>query len=117
MNILSKALTVVAGVAAGFASAAQAADIPALKDGRIGYAVADAHFSVYQTADGKAECPQGLNPMGPREIFKQLWPNGGKMEDTILAREGLNAFPGGSSADVSVSRNPGQRRLRPQSRR
>ena len=73
--------------------AAQAEGPSPLKDGRIGYAVADAHFSVYQTADGKQECPQGLNPMGPREIFKQLWPNGGKMEDTILVREGLNAFP------------------------
>ncbi|MBX7199841.1 MAG: hypothetical protein K1X51_10725 [Rhodospirillaceae bacterium] len=81
------------GVALAATGFAKAETPTTLRDGRIGYAVADAHFSVYQTADGKAECPQGLNPMGPREIFKQLWPNGGKMEDTILVREGLNAFP------------------------
>ncbi len=94
MSILSKTLTAAslcAGFAAGFGTA-QAGDAP-LIDGRIGYAVAEAHFSVYQTADGKQECPQGINPHGPREIFKVLWPNGGKMEDTILVREGLNAFP------------------------
>jgi hypothetical protein len=96
MSILSKTFTAAslcAGFAAGLGSAAAASDRAPLADGRIGYAVADAHFAVYQTADGKKECPQGLNPDGPREIFKQLWPNGGKMENTILVREGLNAFP------------------------
>ncbi|MHB1204075.1 MAG: hypothetical protein ACYCZX_00795 [Rhodospirillaceae bacterium] len=93
MSILSKTFTLLAGFTAGFASAAQATDPSPLANGRIGYAVADAHFAVYQTADGKKECPQGLNPNGPREIFKQLWPNGGKIEDTILVREGLNAYP------------------------
>ena len=97
MNIISKTFTstsLIALVAAmGLAGGAGAVETGPLKDGRIGYVVADAHFSVYQTADGKAECPQGLNPHGPREIFKALWPNGGKMEDTILAREGLNSFP------------------------
>lgn len=81
-----------ATLAAGFALPARADDSP-LRDGRIGYAVGDAHFAVYQTPDGKMECPQGLNPHGPREIFKTLWPNGGTMEDTILMRQAANAFP------------------------
>lgn len=113
MTILSKTFTL-ASLVAGFApvlmGAAQAADIPQIKDGRIGYAVADAHWAVYQTADGKKECPQGLNPNGPREIFKQLWPNGGKMEDTILVREGLNAFPADKPAQfpyIETSGNVG----------
>ena len=82
-----------AAFAAGLSAAAFADDATPIKNGRIGYVQAAIHWAVYQTADGKAECPQGLNPNGPREIFKQLWPNGGKMEDTILVREGLNAFP------------------------
>ena len=81
------------GAAAGFGSAAKADDTSPIKDRRIGFVESAIHFAVYQTPDGKQECPQGLNPMGPREIFKALWPNGGTMEGTILAREGLNAFP------------------------
>lgn len=94
MRIFSKTTVAAAlGMALAATGSARAEGPAPLQDGRIGYAVADAHFSVYQTADGKQECPQGLNPMGPREIFKQLWPNGGRMEDTVMVREGLNAFP------------------------
>jgi hypothetical protein len=94
MSIFSKTLGAVslcAVIAAG--GVAMASDTAPLKDGRIGYAIADSHFSVYQTPDGKKECPQGLNPNGPREIFKSLWPNGGTMEGTVLLRQRANAFP------------------------
>jgi hypothetical protein len=100
MSILSKSVSaaslcalIAAGAAAGFSPAARADDTSTIRNGRIGYVESAIHWAVYQTADGKAECPQGLNPMGPREIFKALWPNGGTMKDTVLAREGLNAFP------------------------
>src|SRR5215213_782992 len=77
MSILSKTTASLCAVmaAAGFVSAAQASDTSPIKDGRIGYVIADAHFAVYQTPDGAKECPQGLNAYGPREIFKVLWPN------------------------------------------
>lgn len=97
MSILSKAFTSASlcavMAAAGLVSTANASDTVQLKNGRIAYVIADAHFAVYQTPDGKAECPQGLNPNGPREIFKALYPNGGKMEDTILVRQAANAYP------------------------
>jgi hypothetical protein len=95
MSILSKTLatvSVVAVMAAG-GFTAQASDAGMLKNGRIGYVIADAHFAVHQTPDGAKECPQGLNPNGPREIFKQLWPTGGTMEETILKRQAANAYP------------------------
>jgi hypothetical protein len=48
---------------------------------------------VYQTADGKAECPEGFNDYGPREVFTKLFPNGGTEEKTHLVRESLKFFP------------------------
>jgi hypothetical protein len=95
MSFISKTFATASLCAAMAAAgvAAKADEAAPLKDGRIGYAVADAHFAVYQTPDGKQECPQGLNPHGPREIFKVLWPKGGTMEETILLRQRANAFP------------------------
>lgn len=94
MSILSKSLSTASLCAMmAAAGAASAVETAPLKDGSIGYVVADAHFSVFQTPDGKKECPQGLNPNGPREIFKVLYPNGGSMEETILMRQRANAFP------------------------
>src|ERR1051325_11240167 len=96
MSIFSKSFCAgslcAALAAASFGTAAKADETSTVRNGRIGYVQSAIHWAVYQTADGKAECPQGLNPNGPREIFKKLWPNGGKMEDTILVREVLNAF-------------------------
>lgn len=59
----------------------------------IGYVTTDLHWSVYQTPDLKADCPEGLNGNGPRETFKALFPQGGSVVDTQLAREGLKVFP------------------------
>ena len=63
------------------------------KDHRIGYVVAALHWSVYQTPDGKAECPNGLSPWGPRETFQALYPKLGPVVTTEEAREALKYFP------------------------
>lgn len=57
-------------------------------DGRIGYAMTDLFWSVYQTPDAKDECPEGFND-GPREQFEQLYPNPQTMsvEATQLKQE------------------------------
>ena len=41
--------------------------------GRIGYVMTDLFWAVYQTPDGREECPQGFND-GPREEFAVLFP-------------------------------------------
>ena len=70
-----------------------AADGTAPPNGTIAYVTTDMYWSVHQTADGKAECPQGLNQFGPREVFAKLYPKGGSEVDTHLARESLKFFP------------------------
>jgi hypothetical protein len=70
-----------------------AADGTAPPDGRIAYVTTDMYWGVYQTADGKAECPDGLNKYGPREVFAKLYPKGGTEVDTHLAREALKYYP------------------------
>ncbi len=60
-----------------------------LKDGRIGYVLTHKYWAVYQTPDGKAECPNGFND-GPREQFAKLFPDDGTkrtLMETQLARE------------------------------
>jgi len=64
-----------------------------IRDHKIGYVTTQMHWSVYQTADLKKDCPQGLNDHGPRENFKALYPNGGTVEGTQLTREALRVFP------------------------
>jgi hypothetical protein len=93
MRTLSKTVLMSSLCVAVIAGGASASDQGTLRDGRIGYVIADAHFAVHQTPDGKKECPQGLQPHGPREIFKSLWPNGGSMQDTVLLRQRANAYP------------------------
>ena len=64
--------------------AAMAADSPAaprdpaaaLKDGRIGFVLTSRYWAVHESPGGKAECPNGFND-GPREQFKQLFPDDG----------------------------------------
>src|SRR5690606_9690239 len=51
------------------------------RNGVIGYAMTNLFWSVYQTADGKSECPQGFND-GPREQYDKLWP--GKRQRTVV---------------------------------
>lgn len=61
----------------------------------IGYVVSGLYWAVHQTADGKAECPNGLND-GPREHFKVLFPDDGSkrpLVDTQIKREAEGYFP------------------------
>ena len=57
-------------------------------DGRIGYAMTNLFWAVYQTPDAKEECPQGFND-GPREQFAVLFPTleGATVEETQLKQE------------------------------
>jgi len=77
------------GSALGVATA-QAADSP-LRDGTIGYVLTAKNVAIWQSPDGKVECPEGLND-GPREQFKTLYPEKSgvhyKFVETQLEREG-----------------------------
>jgi hypothetical protein len=87
------AVLAVTGLGATRPVEADETDASHLRDGRIGYVTTDLHWSVYQTADVNADCPKGLNGNGPRETFKALYPQGGSVENTQLARESLKLFP------------------------
>jgi len=66
-----------------------------IRDGRIGYVVTHRYWAVHQTPEGKVECTRGYND-GPREQFKQLFPEDGvkrTLIETQLMREGRQWFP------------------------
>jgi hypothetical protein len=99
MSVLSKSFCAASICALlGAAAAAHADETSPVRNGRIGYAQTALHWAVYQTPDGKTECPQGLNGNGPREIFAQLYPKGGSTVGTELTREGLKVFPADHAA-------------------
>ncbi len=81
------ALPLAMSIGIGFAQTASADD--ALQNGKIGYAMTNKNWAVYQTPDGKAECPNGLND-GPREQFDKLYPRDKKHTfiESQLEREG-----------------------------
>ena len=56
--------------------------------GRMGYVMTNLFWAVYQTPDGKEECPRGFND-GPREQFAKLFPDHEQMtvEETQLKQE------------------------------
>jgi hypothetical protein len=69
---------------------------PLLQNRSIAYVLTEEHWAIYQTPDGKTECPNGLND-GPREEFKALFPADGAQRtyvDTAMARESEIWFPG-----------------------
>lgn len=68
------------------------ASAPALKDGRIGYVLTSARWALHQSPNGEEECPEGFNE-GPREQFKQLFPQGGDVVKTQLAYESMVRYP------------------------
>lgn len=89
----------VAALAIGAGSATAdtaAADKPnVIRDGRIGYVLTHRYWAVHQTPEGKVECTRGYND-GPREQFKQLFPDDGvkrTLIDTQLMREARQWFP------------------------
>lgn len=81
---------------AGLASAGAATGAEAPADGRIGYVLTDRHWAIYETEDGAAECPEGLN-LGPREQFSRQFPMNDGQELTVvetrLLREGRQWHP------------------------
>jgi len=98
-TMASHALAAVAALALGAGPAAaqeNSGDLPAVvKDGKIGFVLTHRYWSVYQTPEGKVECPNGFND-GPREQFKQLFPEDGTKRtllETQLMREGRQWFP------------------------
>ncbi len=86
-----------------FASALGTANAAALEDGAsvlkdrsIAYVLNHRDWGVYQTADAKAECPNGQAEWGPRERFKAFYMSDGKkrtLEETQLAQEGAIWHP------------------------
>jgi len=75
MNPLKRTFFVVALLLAGY-SHAEGPGPKAPADGSIAYALTNLHWAIYQSADGKAECPEGFNE-GNREQFKKLYPESG----------------------------------------
>ena len=77
-----------AGLAIVFPVIAVAENYAPPASGTIGYVMTDLFWAVYQTPDGKAECPRGYND-GPREQFEILFPEGSKRTviDTQLKQE------------------------------
>ena len=77
------------GSALGVATA-QAADSP-LRGHTIGFVLTAKNVAIWQSPDGKVECPDGIND-GPREQFKTLYPAESgvhyKFLETQLEREG-----------------------------
>ena len=82
-------------LAAAVAAVPLAASAEGITNRTIGYVLTNKSWAVYQTPDGKTECPAGLND-GPREQFKALYPDDGKQRtllETHLAREADIWFP------------------------
>lgn len=78
--------------------AAAAESASPIQNRSIGYVLTDEHWAIYQTPDGKAECPHGMND-GPREQYKVLFPDNGKKRtfvETAMARESDVWFPAAS---------------------
>ncbi|MBX7200465.1 MAG: hypothetical protein K1X51_13950 [Rhodospirillaceae bacterium] len=74
-----------------------------LQNRSIGYVMTSELKAIYDTPDGKMECPNGIND-GPREQFKILFPEipGKKytLQETQLEREGEIWFPSTSPDKV-----------------
>ncbi len=91
-KLAAGAVLLLAGTAISSPTAADTSNVVGLRNGTIGFALTSAAWSLHQTPDGKAECPEGFNE-GPREQFKVLYPNGGTVEGTQLERESASRYP------------------------
>ncbi len=61
-----------------------------IRNRSIGYVMSEKYLAVYQTPEGRDECPEGFN-IGPREQFSILFPSDGtkrNVVETQLALEG-----------------------------
>jgi hypothetical protein len=87
------ALLFASGPAPAYSAEATEAALP--RGGTIAFVLTDLHWAVYESADGKSECPQGFNE-GNREHFKQLFPEDGRTRtllETQLRREVDGWYP------------------------
>jgi hypothetical protein len=94
-GIVAVAALAVAVAAVGASAARAAAGAAAApKERTIGYVMTSLYWSIYQTPDGKKECPKGFND-GPREQYAVLFPAGKKRTviDTQLKLESETWFP------------------------
>ncbi len=94
MNALRGTLFLAAATL-GLGTLAAAADGTAPAGGTIAYALTNLHWAIYQSEDGKVECPEGFNE-GNREQFKKLYPESGPkrtMLDTQLQWEIESWYP------------------------
>jgi hypothetical protein len=75
-------------------SGTAAADEEAVRDRTFGLVLTHRSFALWQSKDGKTECPQGYND-GPREQFAKLYPEGSerKFAESQLEREAEIVFP------------------------
>lgn len=86
---MSRALFVAGVFAIAGGSAVVKADDTAPPGREIAYVFTEIKWGIYESKDGKEECPNGFAP-GPREQFKMQFPDDGKKRtvlETTLARE------------------------------
>ncbi len=91
-NLITSAVALIAGLV--ITGGAVADDGP-IRDRTFGLVLTHKSFALWQSENGKTECPSGYND-GPREQFARLYPEGTerKFAETQLEREGENMFPG-----------------------
>lgn len=90
-----------------FSFTAVGSDADGPTDRKIGYVLTSVTWAVFQTPDGKTECPEGFNE-GPREQFASLFPNLGTVADTQLEREGTARYPQDKSDNFPYRRAEGR---------
>lgn len=85
------------------AAASAATAQPHQKDGRIGYVLTERHWAIHET-QARAECPQGMNSRGSRDLFANQFPDGGEAErtvvDTRLMIEGYQYHTNTATTDI-----------------
>ena len=99
VGVLRRAGALAAAMAlfvSGGARAAEPAQPFVPRDGRIGYVLTYLYWSIYQSQDAKADCPQGYN-IGPRGQFESLFPSAKKhtVLESQLAQEVQTWHPNG----------------------
>ena len=76
---------------------------PFQKDGRIGYVLTERHWAIYET-EASADCPQGMNSRGSRDLFAKLYPEQSDEELTVaetrLLIEGYQYHTSEATTDI-----------------
>jgi len=97
---------------AAFGAQPAAAKDDAAPEGRsIGYIFTKIYWAMHETPDGKEECPNGFNAMGPREQFKALYVDDGvkrTFAETQLKHEAEIWWPDNSPEPFPVTEAGGK---------